>query len=131
MFLTLSIFAFVIFAVTWISLLFVMRTSVIERMTELSVFRALGVRRIDIYKIYLIEVLVITLITSVLGYLMGSYYLTNINRDLINFGIMRVTFISGLLSLSIIVISNLVFGLLPIVMLLRKTPSQLMSSYDA
>ncbi|HKL61350.1 MAG TPA: hypothetical protein VJY66_03100, partial [Acholeplasma sp.] len=68
---------------------------------------------------------------SVLGYLMGSYYLTNINRDLINFGIMRVTFISGLLSLSIIVISNLVFGLLPIVMLLRKTPSQLMSSYDA
>lgn len=131
LFLSLSIFSLIILLVTWVSLFFVMRTSVLDRMGELSVFRALGVRKKDLYKTYLIEVLVITGVTSVIGFFLGIYYITNFNPILIEQGIVRVTFMSVSASVVVLLLSNVLFGLLPILMILRKTPSQLMSSYDA
>lgn len=131
LFISLSIFSLIILSVTWVSLFFVMRTSVLDRMGELSVFRALGVRKKDLYKTYLIEVLVITGVTSMIGFFLGIYYITNFNPILIEQGIVRVTFLSTLFTILIVLATNILFGLLPIIMILRKTPSQLMSSYDA
>ncbi|MDY0210571.1 MAG: ABC transporter ATP-binding protein/permease [Acholeplasma sp.] len=126
-----NVFIGVILGITWISLFFVMRGSLLERVSEISVFRALGVRRIDIIKSYVVEILIITTVSFALGYLFGYYYFTNMNKGLIDGDIIKFTPITISLSLLLIYTANQVIGLIPVLGLLRKTPAQIMSSYDA
>ncbi len=126
-----TVFIGVIVGITWISLFFVMRGSLLERVSEISVYRALGVRRIDILKSYVIEILIITSVSFAIGYLFGFYYFTNMNKALINGDIIKFTPLTIILSLFVIYGGNQLIGLLPVFGLLRKTPAQIMSSYDA
>lgn len=125
------VFSLVIVIITLIALFFVLRASLAERISEISVFRALGVRRIDIVKTFIVEIFVITTLSFIVGYLFGLYYFTNMNTALYDsnliifpaiFMVMGGLFIYG--------VSQLI-GLLPVVTLMSKTPAQIMSSYDA
>lgn len=127
----LYVFVGIILAITWISLFFVMRGSLLERIGEISVFRALGVRRIDIYKSYIVEIFVITTMSFILGYAFGYYYFTSVNKSLLDNGVILFTPLSMGITVSLIYLFNQIIGLFPVTMLLRKTPAQIMSSYDA
>ena len=48
----------VISGLIWFSLYFIIRSNLFSRINEIKVYRALGVRRIEIVKIYLVEVIV-------------------------------------------------------------------------
>jgi ABC-type antimicrobial peptide transport system permease subunit len=124
------VFSLVIVIITLIALFFVLRASLAERITEISVFRALGVRRIDITKTFMVEIFVITTVSFIVGYIFGMYYFTNINTGLYDsnliifpplFMVLGGVFIYGMSQL---------IGLIPVWSLLRKTPAQIMSSYD-
>ncbi len=110
---------------------FIIRSSMLKRIYEIGVYRAIGVRRRDVVKLFMIEILMLTTFTSLIGYLGMRYALNYIDRvtgEIAQiFNLSALTFVGGILMIYLI---NLVFGLLPLFRLLRKTPAQILSSYD-
>ena len=110
---------------------FVMRSSMIARIYEISVYRALGVKRHEIVTSFGIEIITLTTISTFLGYIFMSIILGFISNSplgvLLNYKIDILSFIVGFV---IIYGINLIIGLLPVFGLLRKTPAQIISSYD-
>lgn len=110
---------------------FVMRSSMIARIYEISVYRALGVKRHEIVTSFGIEIITLTTISTFLGYIFMSIILGFISNSplgvLLNY---KVDFLSFLIGFVIIYGINLIIGLLPVFGLLRKTPAQIISSYD-
>lgn len=125
--LDLFITSLVILAASLVFLYFLMRSSLISRIYEVGVYRALGINKLNIYKIFFTEILIITFITSFLGILAVSLFVNEANKimDLIYYPLYI-----PLLSLLFILVVNTIVGLLPISNLLRLTPSQILSKYD-
>lgn len=124
------VFSLVIVIITLIALFFVLRASLAERITEIAVFRALGVRRIDIIKTFIVEIFVITTVSFIVGYIFGIYYFTNVNTALYDSNLIIFPAVFMVLGgLFIYGVSQLI-GLIPVWSLLRKTPAQIMSAYD-
>ncbi len=110
---------------------FVMRSSMISRIYEISVYRALGVRKIEIYGSFAVEIGLLTLISSFLGFAFMSTILASIaSSDLQVLFDFRVDAFIILLGSIFVFGSYLIIGMLPMTLLLRKTPSQIISSYD-
>ena len=110
---------------------FMMRSSTLNRIKEIGVYRAIGATKRDIYKIFFTEILSFSLITILPGYLFVSYFVYQMQTKLIEFQLgfylTLPLFAIGLVGLFIV---NIVFGMLPIFNLLRKTPAQILAKYD-
>ena len=110
---------------------FVMKSSMINRVKEIGIYRAIGASKRDVYKIFLSEILVYTTIASITGYLLMVYIVNSIEKQLgafqSNFYLPFWLIVSGILSIYLI---NIIFGLLPVYRLLRKTPAEILAKYD-
>ncbi|MFW6285391.1 MAG: ATP-binding cassette domain-containing protein [Bacillota bacterium] len=127
----LMVFSIVTLVATAGAFYFIIRSSMMRRIYEIGVYRSLGVKRLDIIKIFLLEIVLMTSVSSVLGYLGMSYVL----RELIQasgqlIDIFNVSFFTVAGGLLVIYLINSLFGLLPLFGLLRKTPAQIQSVYD-
>ncbi|WP_025724769.1 ABC transporter ATP-binding protein/permease [Acholeplasma granularum] len=110
---------------------FVMRSSMISRIYEISVYRALGVRKYEIYSSFSVEIVLLTFVSSFVGFIFMTIILGSIsNSPLGSFLKYQIDFIVIILGTLFLFASNLVIGLLPMGLLLRKTPAQIISSYD-
>lgn len=108
-----------------------MHSSMVSRIYDISVYRALGMKKSEIFISFLVEVLIISTVTSVVGFLISSYAVSQAENTLIGmFRIFIVSPVSLLLGLIIVYAINLVGGLFPIFLLLRKTPAQILAQYD-
>ncbi len=127
----LLIFAIVGIISSGISILFVMRSSLSSRLYEISVLRALGAAKRDIRKMFIVEIVIISTISSLIGYiimvaiLMKSQDLVDEYVEILYYS--PVSLILGVISLYLI---NVLFGLLPVNILLFKTPAKILSQYD-
>ena len=63
----LVITSIVILSASQVFLYFLIRSSMMSRIYQIGVYRALGIKKLNIYKIFFTEILVITLITAALG----------------------------------------------------------------
>ncbi len=110
---------------------FIIRSSMLNRIHEIGIYRALGVKRLDVVKLFLVEIVALMSVTSLLGYAGMYYVLYSINQatgeliDVLAIGV--VPFFLGLLLLYVF---HVVFGLLPLVSVLRKTPAEIQATYD-
>ena len=117
--------------VSAISIYFIMRSSLISRIYEVSVYRALGASKNDIRKMFVIEVLLTTTISSIVGFFITMILLLQAQSqvveyvEIVYYGVQYVFF--GVVGIYII---NSFFGLLPINILLRKTPSEILTKFD-
>jgi ABC-type lipoprotein export system ATPase subunit/ABC-type antimicrobial peptide transport system permease subunit len=121
------IVSLIILSSSLLFLYFIMRSSLISRIYEVGVYRALGVKKSNVYKLFFTEVLLITVFTSFLGVLIISLIINKINAQ------MQVVFYPwyvSILSLLFVFICNVIVGLVPVNRLLRLTPSQILSKYD-
>jgi len=122
---------FVIISGIILFIFFMTRTSMIQRIKEIGIYRAIGATKRDVYKIFLSEILVYTTLASATGYALSSYLFRSIQNQVGDyfefFFFPWWLFLLGLLGVYII---NIIFGLLPIYGLLRKTPSNILSKYD-
>src|SRR5690606_2578797 len=110
---------------------FVMRSSMISRIYEISVYRALGVRKYEIYSSFSVEIVLITTISSLIGYILMAILLNAVSLSPISsFISFKVDFFIISFGVLFVYLSNLFICLLPMGLLLRKTPSQIISSYD-
>lgn len=115
-------FSTIILLVSLIEMFFISRATFLSRIKEIGILRIIGVKKKDIYKIFLGEILAITTCISLVGIvLMG--YIINI---LIKIPALEEMFILNVntvgLSILLIYTFNILVGLIPIYKLLRKTP---------
>ncbi len=114
-----------------ISIYFIMRTSLISRVYEVSVYRTLGASKWNIRKMFFVEILLTTTYSAIVGYVIMTLLLLQAEAsvaggvDLVHFTL--YSFLMGVLGIYAI---NILFGLLPINILLRSTPAEIMKRFD-
>lgn len=118
----------VIVVISLIEMYLIIRSSFLSRVKEVGILRSIGIKRKDIYKMFMGEILSITLISSVPGLLFMSYVLYTLSKiEVLNILINPLVFI---ISLLIVVFFNLIFGLLPVYRIVKKTPHEILSRND-
>lgn len=124
------IVALILLAISFVEIYLMVRASFLSRIKEVGIYRAIGVKKLDIYKMFLGEILVITTLASVPGYILMGMILSEISKIeyigsmfLIDTKVMTI-------SLIIIYVLNILMGLLPVTLVIRKTPAQILSRND-
>lgn len=120
----------VILLMSLIEVFLMLRSSFLSRVKEVGTLRAIGLKKKDVYKMFLGEILAITITTSAIGFGIMGYVLSKLSK-LSYFGNMYVFDIRVvLLSVIIVFFFNIMVGLLPVFNTLRKTPAQILSRTD-
>jgi len=112
---------------SFIFLYFIIRSSLASRIYEIGVYRALGVKKSNIYKIFSIEIIIITLISSGFGVLFITSVINEVNSFV---NIVHYPWYVTIFSIGFLLICNVLVGMIPIFNLLRLTPSQILTKYD-
>ena len=124
------IFATIILSISLIEIYLMMRSSFLSRIKEIGIYRAIGVKKADIYRMFLGEILVITTFSSMLGIILMAYILN---------GISNIPYVDRMfiinnktvgISILIVYLFNIIIGLMPLHRVLKKTPAQILSRYD-
>ncbi len=110
---------------------FIMRSSLMNRIKEVGIWRAIGVSRKNLLFKFLIEAVVLATLTVFPGYLAtgGFLWLSMSMSSLVK----DIFFYPLWLAAAVLVVLyglSLFFGVLPVLTLLRKTPSEILAKYD-
>lgn len=110
---------------------FIMRSSLLNRIKEVGIYRAIGVSKRNLIFKFFIEAIVLTVLTVLIGYLASSAFLwLCIGMSSLVAEIFFYPLWMALAVLAILVVISLFFGTLPILSLLRSTPSEILAKYD-
>ncbi len=120
----------IIIAISLVEILLMIRSSFLSRIKEVGIYRAIGVKKTDIYKMFSGEIIAISTIASIPGILFMSYVLNAITQVPYVAKLFIVNPYTIILSITIVFIFNLVVGLLPVYRTIRKTPAQILSRFD-
>lgn len=121
----------VILALMSLCMYFIMRSSLMSRIKEVGIYRAIGVSKKNLVYKFFIEAIVLTVLTVLIGYLLTSAFLflalgmSSLVAELFYYPLWL-----AIADLVILVVISLFFGTLPILSLLRKTPSEILAKYD-
>jgi ABC-type antimicrobial peptide transport system permease subunit len=120
----------IILAISLIEILLMMRSSFLSRIKEVGTYRAIGVKKKDIYIMFSGEIIAITTIASIPGILICAYVIKKLSEipDLSDyFMINGMVVISSIL---LVFIFNLIVGLIPVFNTIRKRPAEILSRTD-
>ena len=112
---------------------FSMRSKMIKDIYNIGVNRELGFSKKRIIEKYVIETIVLTLFTSVIGYLFTTivYGIIANFANTVGFSFANIFLTSSTYVLLILLLlTSAIIGIIPIVNLLRKTPSEIVAKYD-
>jgi len=125
------IVAAIILLISLIEMFLMLRSSFLSRIREVGTLRAIGLKKRDIYRMFTGEILVITLITAVPGIAIAYYLLSNITKitDYID-NMYMINPSIALITLAVLLVFNLLAGLIPVFVTLRKTPAQILARTD-
>ncbi len=118
-------------AIMSVCMFFIMRSSLMSRIKEVGIYRAIGVSKKNLAFKFTVESAVLTTLTVFLGYLGSSAviaFLTNASNFTKQFFYYPIWY--ALLVLAFLYAVCLFCGTLPVLMLLRKTPSEILAKYD-
>lgn len=120
----------ILLAISFVEIYLMIRASFLSRIKEVGIYRAIGVKKTDIYKMFLGEILIITTIAGVPGATLMMLILKEITK--VSFFtskfIMDIRVI--LISFALIYGLNMLVGLLPVRHTIRKTPAEILSRND-
>lgn len=109
---------------------FIMKANFMNCIREVGIYRAIGVTKKNILFKVGVESVVVTTLSTFVGYLAASIFITSL-KDNMMFSTMFYYPLWMAIGLVIILyLVSLLFGLLPAISLLRKTPSEILSKYD-
>lgn len=132
-FMVFGIFALVLLIIIAIFIYFIMRSRMISDIYPIGVYRSIGAPRIKIVLKFVCDILVTITLTSLLGYLITMFIFqtiaANIN-DTLSMNALKSSYLFSSLGVLILYVFNLIFGLLPIFLLMRKTPAEIIAKYD-
>ena len=120
----------VVLAISLIEILLMTRSSFLSRIKEIGIYRAIGVKKTDIYKMFLGEIFAITTVSSLAGIAVMSYIL---------YHLCQIEFLTASFALNPLVVGgaivivyafNAAVGLIPVFNTMRKTPAAILARYD-
>ena len=119
--------AAIILAISLIEIFLMMRSSFLSRVKEVGILRAIGVKKRDIYKMFLGEIIALTTLTAIPGLFVMSYIIKGL--QLVSYYQDQFMFNGMVLGISIAIIVgfNILVGLLPVHNVIRKTPARILS----
>lgn len=120
----------IILAISFVEIYLMVRASFLSRIKEIGIYRAIGVKKRDIYKMFFGEIVAITTIACVPGILFVAYAIKNLSViDYVtkNYLVNPFTII---LSIILVYVFNIIVGLLPVANVIRKTPAQILARKD-
>lgn len=124
------ILGIIILSISLLEIYLMIRSSFLSRIKEVGIYRAIGVKKRDIYKMFTGEIIAITTIASLLGIIFMSYILKELStvnyisdRYVVNINTFVITVV-------FVYIFNLFVGLLPVYRTLRKSPARILSRSD-
>ncbi len=125
------ILAAIIIAISLIEMFLISRSSFLSRIKEVGTLRAIGMKKWDVYKIFLGEVLAVTTITDLPALLItffGIQWATASSTEIAQFLYQEPYFL--LLEILLVYGFNLLVGLLPVWNTMRKRPAAILARYD-
>lgn len=126
-----SIFvAFIILFISLIEMFLMMRSSFLSRVKEVGIYRAIGVKKSDIYKMFVGEIIAITTLASMPGIIIMAYILKTLSTIKYLNGLFLITPSIVIVSIILVYGFNLLVGLIPVFNTIRKTPAQILSRHD-
>ncbi|QVK18345.1 ABC transporter ATP-binding protein/permease [Mycoplasmatota bacterium] len=131
-FYSLLVFSIILLSVSLLQLYFIVRSSLMNRIYDIGVYRSLGATRWDIHKLFVTEIIIVTTTTSLIGYILMTLIIKEIEKvipypfTLFYFPLYLI--IGGVILLYAI---NIFSGLYPVFRLTHKSPSQILKHYDA
>ena len=98
----------------------IIRSSFLSIIKEIGVLRAIGIKKKDIFNIFIDEVIAIITLISVLGVIVSSYVIKTISHIAIFQSAFVMDSLTVGISLIIIYVFNIIVGILPVYNVLRK-----------
>ena len=127
-----KLMSYIFLIISLIEIYLMIRSSFFSRIKEVGIYRAIGVKKTDIYKMFMGEIIAITVIACIPGILFMAYILNGITKvTYLGFSSMFVIN-SYVLFKTLIIISvfNLLVGLLPIFLTILNTPASILARHD-
>ena len=127
---TTLIISSIILVISTIEIYLMIRASFLSRIKEVGIYRAIGVKRRDICKMFMGEIIAITTIASLPGIILMSYILKTLSKIqyLEQYILINGTVI--IISILFMYLFNIAMGLLPVLNTIRKRPAEILSRYD-
>ena len=124
------IVAAIMLGISLIEIILMTRSSFLSRIKEVGIYRAIGVKKSDIYKMFMGEAFAITTLTSIPGVLFMAYCI-NVISDVsyISRNYMMNIYVI-ILCIVILYVFNIVISLIPVFNTMRKTPAQILARHD-
>ena len=124
------VMAGIILAISFIEIYLMIRASFLLRIREVGVYRAIGVKKIDIYKMFSGEIAAIATLAGLPGFLLMAFALAKLSKVTYFSDIFLIDPPVVFVCLVLIYGLNLFFGLLPVWKTIRKTPAEILSRTD-
>lgn len=120
----------IILLISFVEIFFMIRASFLSKVKEVGIKRAIGIKKLDICKMFAGEILVITTITGIPGVII----ITSLLKEISKVSFLESQFIINnqviIISFILIYGLNLIVGLLPLINLLRKEPADILARND-
>ena len=120
----------VVIAISLIEIFLMIRSSFLSRIKEIGVLRAIGVKKSDVIKLFLGEILAITTLAGMLGIALMSYII----KMLTKIELLASSFVLNiwvvLISVILMYAFNIIVGLIPVINVLRHTPANILARHD-
>lgn len=120
----------IILLISVIEIYLMIRSSFLSRIKEIGIFRAIGVKKSDIYKMFYGEIFAITTLASLTGILFMAYILNALSGIPYLGGTIMVNSITLLTAIVFTYAFNLIVGLIPVFNVVRKTPASILARTD-
>ena len=125
------IVAAVIVMISLLEMFIMLRSSFLSRIKEVGTLRAIGLKKSDIYKMFVGEILVITCITAVPGIaVMYAALIQLVKTTYFLQGQYMITPSVAAITFGLLLVFNLLIGLIPVFTTMRKTPAQILARSD-
>lgn len=120
----------IIIVISLIEIFLMIRSSFLSRVKEVGIYRAIGVKRRDIYIMFSGEIIAITILASIPGILFSTYVISLLTKIsfLKNMFVINPLIVGG--SILLVFGFNLFVGLVPIFNTLRKRPAEILARTD-
>lgn len=120
----------IILIISLVEIFLMMRSSFLSRIKEIGIYRAIGLKKLDIYKMFTGEIIAITTLAGIPGLVLMAYILSILAQ--VKYVTNYIMINSSLIFLAclFIYLFNLLIGLIPVYNTIRKRPAEILARYD-
>ena len=120
----------IILAISLIEILLMIRSSFLSRVKEVGIYRAIGVKKKDIYIMFSGEILAITTLASIPGLVLSAYIINILSKVDFLEDYIAVNPVTVIMSILLLYGFNLIVGLIPVFYTMRKRPAEILARTD-